>query len=242
MSEAAPQVEIWLAREAQLRDPAVLESFSRVLSAKDRARVERMRFPDGRHQQLITRALARRVLSHYMPEIPPGDWRFDIAEFGRPAIASEFPEHARRLHFNLAHTQGLVVMAVGSRPGLGVDVETITRTAPLDVAHRYFSPREISDLDALPEAHKARRFQRLWTLKESYLKAVGSGIGGGLDRITFTFEEGGLRFEHADDADAAHWQFREFTIDGQYLVALAYLDRDSAQPVQVALRDFSGQE
>jgi 4'-phosphopantetheinyl transferase len=121
-------------------------------------------------------------------------------------------------------------------------VEIITRTAPLDVAHRYFSPREIEDLDALPEADKARRFQRLWTLKESYLKAVGSGIGGGLDRITFTFENGGLRFEHAEDADAAHWKFREFTSDVQYLVALAYLDRDSAQPVQVTLRDFSGQE
>jgi 4'-phosphopantetheinyl transferase len=201
-----------------------------------------MRFPQGRHQQLFTRALARRVLSHYLPDIAPQDWRFDIAEFGRPSIARPLSERARELQFNLAHTQGLVVMAVGRRPGLGVDVEIITRTAPLDVAHRYFSPREIEDLDALPEADKARRFQRLWTLKESYLKAVGSGIGGGLDRITFTFENGGLRFEHAEDADAAHWQFREFTIDGQYLVALAYLDRDSAQPVQVTLRDFSGQE
>jgi len=106
------------------------------------------------------------------------------------------------------------------------------------VARRYFSTREIAGLDALPDADKARRFQRLWTLKESYLKAVGTGISGGLGSMTFHFEPGGIRFEREGDVEASRWQFREFTVDDEHLVAIACLDRESGTPVQVRLRDF----
>jgi 4'-phosphopantetheinyl transferase len=241
MPLAHSQVDVWLARAARLDDPALLEGFSRILPDEDRERVERMRFREGRHEQLITRTLARRVLSHYLPEVPPADWRFDRTELGRPAVARSLPAAARQLHFNIAHTRGLVVMAVGRQPDIGVDVECITDRVPLEVAQRYFSTAEIAALDALPEADKPRRFQRLWTLKESYLKAVGTGISGGLASMTFHFEPE-VRFEHAGDAEAARWQFREFTIDAEYLLALAWLDRESDAALQVTLRDFSGQE
>ena len=33
------------------------------------------------------------------------------------------------------------------------------------------------------------RFYALWTLKESWLKATGEGLAGGLDRVSFRFDE-----------------------------------------------------
>lgn len=236
MTLAPGQVELWLAREAPLRAPAYLASLEHALSAEDHARIERMRFPDGRHQQRVTRALARHALSHHLPAMAPSAWRFQQDEFGRPSIASDLPEDARRLHFNLSHTRGLVVMAVGLMPLLGVDVERIASEVSLDVASRYFSAQEVLALAALPEADKPRRFQRLWTLKEAYLKGLGTGISGGLGSMTFHFDEGGVRFERPADADAAYWRFSELEIDGEFLVAVAC--RPPAGHLAVRLHDY----
>lgn len=231
------RVDLWLARDPQLRDPTLLDHFSRLLSADERARVAGMKFEAGRHQQLVTRAMVRSVLTSYQPEVPPADWRFERGEHGRPSVAQDMPEAARALQFNLAHTAGLVVLAVGRLPRIGVDVERSDGRVRPAVARRYFSPAEADALEALPPDERARRFQRLWTLKESWLKAVGTGIAGGLGSMTFHFDGGAPRFERAADPDAARWAFREFEVDGGFLVALACLPEDG-RPPEVHLRNY----
>jgi 4'-phosphopantetheinyl transferase len=231
----AAQVDVWLARDPELRDAALLARFAGMLSPEETQRVERMQFVEGRHQMLVTRALVRSVLSLYSPQVSPADWRFDRGELGRPSVARDMPEAARALHFNVAHTKGLVVMAVGRMPEIGVDVERIDPAVRLAVARRYFSPPEVAALDALPPEARSRRFQRLWTLKEAYLKALGTGISGGLGSMTFHLD-GELRFERPGDAGAPDWRFREFEIGGEFLAALAC--RLPGSPLSVTLRDY----
>src|SRR5689334_4084598 len=91
----AARVEVWLARDPQLRDAALLDGFARMLSPEEAQRVERMQYVEGKHQMLVTRALVRSVLSHYSPHVPPADWRFDRGELGRPSVARDMPESAR---------------------------------------------------------------------------------------------------------------------------------------------------
>lgn len=233
--EDPSQVDLWVARESQWRDPALLDRVARLLSDDERARVDRMKFEAGRHQQLVTRALVRSVLSTYLPDVPPSGWRFDRGEHGRPLVARDMPVAARAMQFNVAHTAGLVVMAVGRMPRIGVDVERTGARVNLDIARRYFSPAEADALEALPAEEQARRFQRLWTLKEAWLKAMGTGISGGLASMTFHFDDGAPRFEHDSEPDASRWAFREFEVDGEYLVALACLAPDAPA---VRLRDY----
>jgi 4'-phosphopantetheinyl transferase len=237
------QVDIWLARDPLLRDAAVLESLSRSLSAEEHARVARMQFPEGRHQQLVTRGLVRLALSSYAPGIAPAEWCFERNAQGRPGIAGSLG-HAADLDFNLAHTPGLVAMAVARDAEIGVDVERTDQRAPLAVARRYFSAAEIAAMESLPAGERARRFRRLWTLKESYLKAIGTGVSGGLGSMTFHFGPDGVRFEREADAAAARWVFREFDVDGEFLLALAFRNRGDDTPPRVTLRRFpqSGQE
>ncbi|HUQ08940.1 MAG TPA: 4'-phosphopantetheinyl transferase superfamily protein [Steroidobacteraceae bacterium] len=232
----AAQVDVWLARDPELRDPPLLAKFASVLSPDEAQRVERMQYPEGRHQMLVTRALVRNVLSHYVPAVPAADWRFDRGELGRPSVARAMPAAARALHFNVAHTRGLVVMAVGRMPEIGVDVERIDPGVRLAVARRYFSAPEVAALDALPPGEQPRRFQRLWTLKEAYLKALGTGISGGLGSMTFHFEKG-VRFERQGDPEAGCWQFHEFEIGAEYLAAVAGRTAVDA-PLTVSLRDY----
>jgi 4'-phosphopantetheinyl transferase len=229
-------VDVWFAREALLDDAKVAARLSALLAPDERARHDRMVQPSGRRQQLLARGMQREVLSRYQPQISPADWRFERSAGGRPALAAPFA--ATGLHFNLAHTAGMVVMAVGCVPLIGVDVEALDKRAPLPLAQRYFSAREAAALDALPPEARPRRFLRLWTLKEAYLKALGEGLPGGLERMTFTLDGGaGIGFEHDDDSQAARWSFHEFSLDG-FLVALAYLDPAAVSAAEVRLREY----
>src|SRR5690349_629399 len=167
-------VDVWFARETLLDDAQVAARFATLLDADERARRDRMAHESGRRQQLLARALQREVLSNWEPSIAPGEWRFTRGAQGRPELAPPFA--ATGLNFNVAHTAGLVVVAVGRVARLGVDIEALDKRVSLPVARRYFSAREVSALDALAPEARPRRFLRLWTLKEAYLKAVGEGL------------------------------------------------------------------
>jgi 4'-phosphopantetheinyl transferase len=230
-----PAVDVWIAREALLDDAALAARLEALLAPDELERRDRMARDSGRRQQLLTRALQREVLSHHAPYIAPRDWRFLRSEAGRPSLAPPFD--ATGLHFNLAHTEGMVAMAVARAPRIGIDVEALGKRAPLPVARRYFSEREAAALFALPAEQQPLRFLRLWTLKEAYLKALGEGISGGLDRMTFTLEEaGGIGFEREDDPQAARWTFQEFTPPG-FLLAVACLVEEEGRP-EIRLHEY----
>lgn len=231
-------VDVWFAPETLLDDAGVAAHLAMRLDPDERARHDRMAHESGRRQQLLARALQREVLSRYQPEIAPEAWRFERAPGGRPALAAAFA--ACGLNFNVAHTTGMVVIAVGRVPFIGVDVEAADKRVPLPVARRYFSAREVATLDALPPEARPRHFLRLWTLKEAYLKAVGEGLSGGLDRMTFTLrDDAPVEFQHDDDPQAPRWVFREFS-QGGFLLALACLD-PAVAALEVRLREYRAQ-
>ncbi|CAI8921580.1 4'-phosphopantetheinyl transferase family protein [Pseudomonas zeae] len=76
------------------------------------------------------------------------------------------------VHFNLAHTDGLLVLAVGAGR-VGVDVEARQARGTQSLSRRFFSHEERAVL-AGPARDAA--FYRLWTLKEAGVKASGKGV------------------------------------------------------------------
>jgi 4'-phosphopantetheinyl transferase len=121
----------------------------------------------------------RTVLSRYGTS-RPADWRFTRNAHGRPEL--DPPGHLR---FNLSNSPGLVGCAVALHE-VGLDLEPHARAeAILRLAGRVFSDEERRALAALPESARAGRALSLWTLKEAYLKARGTGISLPLQEITF---------------------------------------------------------
>jgi 4'-phosphopantetheinyl transferase len=231
-------VDVWFAHESLLDDAQVATRFAALLDIDERARHDRMAHESGRRQRLLARGLTRELLSRYEPAVAPRDWRIERDPGGRPRLTPPFA--ATGLNFNVAHTPGLVVVALGRVARLGVDVEASDKRVPLSVAHRYFSPGEVAALEAMPPDARPRRFLRLWTLKEAYLKAVGQGLPGGLDRMTFTLgADAHIGFRHDDDADADRWVFREFSL-GVFLLAVACQD-PAVSAADVQLRDYRAQ-
>ena len=46
----------------------------------------------------------------------------------------------------------------------------------MNVAQHFFSAHERAALAALPAGDRMRRFYRVWTRKESFVKALGDGV------------------------------------------------------------------
>ena len=210
---AAPGiVDVWCYFYDQSRDEALSADQAALMGPEEVARWSKFRFEDDRRMYLAARALTRCTLSAYC-EVPPADWRFTVGPHGKPDI--EAPLTATPLHFNLAHTRGLVVCAVSVAHELvGVDVERADgrHTDALAVADRYFSASEANALKRLPASEQDRRFLQQWTLKESYVKANGWGLNAPLDRFSFIVgdSDGTIIFDSQLDAAPDQWRCATF--------------------------------
>jgi 4'-phosphopantetheinyl transferase len=216
-SEAEARVSLLFQEDA--KDEALLARYRSLLTPEELARTARFHFERHRHQHLITRVLARTVLSGYC-DVDPRDWRFGTHSYGRPHIAA--PEALPRLSFNLAHTDGLIVCACATST-IGVDVEAVRTNAPLEIADRYFSAAEVAELRALPLDAQPERFFQYWTLKESYIKATGKGLSTPLDQFTFRLARAGhieLSFESGLNDDPRRWHSWLLEPAPGYLVAV----------------------
>ena len=131
---------------------------------------------------------------------------------------------ARRSPFNLSHTDGLVACAVTRETPTSAWTSNVPTASPdsRDIASRYFSAAELTQLDACPEDQRAARFIELWTLKEAYVKAIGRGLGHPLNTFAFSFDEtSGLRFDARTDPVGASWTFALFAPSPRHRLALA---------------------
>lgn len=125
------------------------------------SRNERADFQSQLSRALLTHTLFSAGISLNIQDIAGGG-------MARPYISSR-PD----LHISLSHCQGLIACAFGSTE-LGIDAENI-HSFDEGVMRRVCSPGEIDYI--LESREPSRRFFRCWTLKESYGKAMGVGLG-----------------------------------------------------------------
>lgn len=103
---------------------------------------------------------------------------FTTEKNGKPKLV-ENPE----LFFNLTHS-GDYAAAVFADSEVGIDLEKFRENAE-KVAERFFSEEE---REFLAEHRDVSSFTRIWTRKESYIKAVGFGVRMPFDSFS-TVEE-----------------------------------------------------
>ena len=98
------------------------------------------------------------------------------------------------VHFSISHSDKIAIAAF-SDSEIGCDVEKITK-ANLSLAKRFFC-REEYDLLVKEEDPEKRDllFFRLWTLKESFVKASGYGMELPMNSFLIRLEDGGVSVE-----------------------------------------------
>lgn len=155
-----------------------VESLSSLLAPEEISRAMRMRSLEVREQALVSRAVLRIFLAGYL-SCEPQDIDFASTGMGKPVLAN-----SEKLHFNLSHSHGLGLIAISSTSVVGVDVEKIRPIEnSLFLAERFFSPWESQTLSSQAPHEMQSLFFQAWTRKEAFLKAMGHGLGYGLDRV-----------------------------------------------------------
>jgi 4'-phosphopantetheinyl transferase len=107
--------------------------------------------------------------------VAPAALQFVRGEHGKPHLAGS------DIHFNLSHASNWASVAWTRGRDVGIDIELRTRRVvePLRLAARFLHPEEHARLEALAEENREASFLRLWTAREAYLKAIGTGLGTG---------------------------------------------------------------
>jgi len=108
---------------------------------------------------------------------------FSLGPHGKPYIEkpqdSQAPLHPVPIHFNLSHCTEAAACAIHTSP-VGIDVETISAYDPQLLP----ATMNAAEQDAILGAENpALAYICLWTLKEAYLKFIGSGITDDLSNL-----------------------------------------------------------
>jgi len=137
---------------------------------------------EKRHRSLVTRAVLRRALSESVcGRIAPEEWRFDRSESGKPRLSTD----AGTLNFSCSHTRWASVVAVSTVGPIGIDIESAVIPENETWLADVFTPSECSALKSMPGEEREAAVSRLWSLKEAYLKMVGTGIA---EALTVAFD------------------------------------------------------
>ena len=234
------EIHLWLAYYEEINGERLHAAYRELLSAAEKEQEPRFFFPKDRRRYLITRALVRTVLSRYIA-VHPREWIFSENAFGRPDVVNA-PAREAGLQFNISHTNSLIVLAVTQRRALGVDVENYReRRAAIGVADRFFAPQEVAALAKVSPQEQQYRFFEYWTFKEAYIKARGMGLSLPLDKFSFHYPNDhavkiAIHPELADDA--ARWQFWQYRLTSEYLVAVC-AERIGDQTPSLVLRQIT---
>jgi 4'-phosphopantetheinyl transferase len=214
-------IHIWPLRIEASDDVAAVAA--RVLAADEMSRAAKFEFHNLRQSFVITRGVLRHLLGRYL-KLPPANVEFVYGSKGKPAIVS-----AAGLQFNLAHSDGMAVIAIAADCPIGVDLEYMRPIPDIQyLAQRFFCAEEAAELMSLLLSERQDAFFRCWTRKEAYLKAIGDGLSTPLNAHRVTVRPSDpARFIHfgQDRAAAEAWMLHDLFLAPNYAAALAYRDR-----------------
>ncbi|MED0939949.1 4'-phosphopantetheinyl transferase superfamily protein [Bacillus mobilis] len=139
-------------------------------------------------------------------------------------------------HFNISHSGKWVVCATDEKP-VGIDIELI-KPIDLGIAERFFSIEEYQYLKKQPEYDQLSCFYDFWTLKESFVKAIGKGLTVQLDSFSFSKKTANEFVLHCSFLSDSFW-FKQYEIDPQYRLAVCSMRKnDESKIIQIPYNDL----
>jgi 4'-phosphopantetheinyl transferase len=214
------EVHVW--RASLDRSEKETQQLERTLAVEERARAERLMLPRSRHYFIVGRGLLRAILGNYLNCLPQ-TLHLEYSPQGKPALIGL--REAKELHFNVAHSNGLVLFAVAWNRAVGVDLEYVRADLTESrIAQRFFSPRENAGLSGLPVQQRREAFYTCWTRKEAYLKARGVGLTLPLDQFDVSVAPGEapvLLATRDDPQEAGRWTLCDLAPGPGYRGSLA---------------------
>lgn len=234
-SDLENEIHVWFCCPDEVTDAVKLDGYRSLLSVEENQRQQRFHSTKDQHSYLVSHALVRKVLSMYC-DIAPEQWLFAFNQHGKPEISPEILAalDCPPIKFNLSHTAGLSACVVSLNDACGVDVENIQRKNKLlSIAGRMFAEQELETLRDIPDDEMRNKFFDYWTLREAYVKALGSGLSGSSKQFYFNIKphDGAVRTAEICFTDKASgvnnaWQFALLKPSTDHTIAVALQSSD----------------
>lgn len=147
-----------------------------VLSIDERRRADRFREDRDRRRFVRSRMWRRILLGRYLGT-DPARLQFDVGPSGKPRL------RASDLHFNVSHSEDMMLLAATRNRELGVDIEVMRQFEDMEIlARRCMSNDEQARFERLPVEDRQRSFYAAWVRNEAQAKMRGLPVGDDQDR------------------------------------------------------------
>jgi 4'-phosphopantetheinyl transferase len=195
---------MWIWRDYDQLSDSVFDQYQQCLSDSEKQRLQAISAASRRREYIAGHYLLRSHLNAINPE-----W-LSQHSIEHPRDAAPFLSGVEKADvcFNLSHSHNVICCVVSLRSQIGVDIECPNKTRSIQqIAEHYFSAAEGALIIGLPLDQQALEFYRLWTLKESLVKARRKQLGPESLRV---------EFQPRMNGDETDWYSYSFTIDNSY--------------------------
>lgn len=190
-------------------DKKFFDYFLSFVSLKKRAKIKKIIFYCDAQRSLMGEIIAKFAICKRI-NIDNDSLKISHNKYGKPILLKP-----KGVYYNISHSGDWVVCAVDNNP-IGIDVELIRKIDINNIARRFFSKNEYIDL-LNRENDSLRYFYILWTLKESYIKAIGKGLTIPLDSFSFIIKNDYVKMiENNNEIN----YFKYYEIDQKHIVSI----------------------
>lgn len=209
-------VEVFFSRVSEVNDLQFIDKSYNMVSENCKSKAKCFRFEADRLRTIIGELLARYGICNCFG-IDASKLSFNVSEYGKPYIDG-IP-----YYFNISHSDDYIICGV-SDINIGVDIEKM-QDIDFGFACDVFSDDEMRRFSSESVENKKELFFSIWTLKESYVKWLGSGFHRKLS--SYTVSPKGTQAEILDphSLDDTVPKFRTYTL-GDYKISICSCDKN----------------
>lgn len=168
MEKTYKMIEVYCTNLKESIDETTYQSLLSHVSKERVQKTIKMRFRDDRVRSLLAEALVQYYLKQKL-NICKENISIVQNNFGKMYL-KDIPN----LFFNISHAKDWVICG-WSDTEIGIDIELID-SHRIIIEDCFFSSKEMTYFDQCMPKEKIDLFYQLWTIKESYLKYIGTGF------------------------------------------------------------------
>jgi len=176
---------------------------------------QRLEYAKQYHQKkdYIRSLLSSALLFHALNKngIDKKDIVIEKAPRGKPFLKNL--KNFKNIEFNITHSGDWVACAIDSGD-IGIDIEQIKNINITDFSE-ILSTKETAYING-----KLENFYQIWTLKESYIKALGVGVYKDLSSFTVQPYDKHYARVFQDDKEEKQWYFYNFKLDEKHFCSI----------------------
>ncbi|SHK23025.1 4'-phosphopantetheinyl transferase family protein [Paramaledivibacter caminithermalis] len=219
-------IEIYATKINDIIEKSKYKKLLSYLSEERIKKINRLVRLNDKYRSLLGEILVRQIIINKFNMLN-SDIKIVTNNYGKPYLYT-----INNFEFNISHSGDWVVCAIDESP-IGIDIEKIQSINYLDIVERFFTKNECRFLNSKNEYEKLGYFFELWTLKESYIKAVGKGLSIPLN--SFEISVIGDNIEVIGTNNKRY--FKMYNID--YCYKLSVCSKNKAFPKKIVFKSFS---